>query len=141
VPGQSVPLASKHLQPVAALTPAQETEAARLVRDLDHRRFPVREQAARALAALGEGVVPVLKKSLAANPPLEVRRRLSELIESLTSPARTPAQVQALRAVEVLEQAESVAARQLLEKLASGLAGARLTEEARAALARLARRS
>jgi hypothetical protein len=44
------------------------------------------------------------------------------------------------RAVEALERAGTVEARNLLKKLAAGQPGARLTEDARSALTRLAGR-
>jgi hypothetical protein len=43
-----------------------------------------------------------------------------------------------LRAVEVLEHLDAAESRRLLETLASGAAEARLTQEAKASLARLA---
>jgi hypothetical protein len=47
--------------------------------------------------------------------------------------------LQAMRAVELLERIGTLEARQVLEHLAKGVAGARLTEEAQASLERLAR--
>jgi hypothetical protein len=46
-----------------------------------------------------------------------------------------------LRAIEVLEQAGTPQARQELERLAGGAAGARMTQEAKASLERPQRRS
>lgn len=139
VPNQSLPLLNKHLQPAPALTPELQEAATKWIRDLDHRRFPVREQAAKELLKLDEGVLPLLKKAMGAEASLDVRKRVADMVESLTSMPRDPAKVQAVRAVEVLEQIGSTEARKVLEKLAGGLPGARLTEEARSALARLPR--
>jgi hypothetical protein len=78
-----------------------------------------------------------LQKTLAGNPPLEVRRRVEQLLGKLeTSPRR----LQKLRAVEVLEHIATPEARELLRILAKGAPEARVTQEAKASLERLAQR-
>ena len=70
----------------------------------------------------------------------EVRRRVEGLLESQEPGGRqAPQALRQVRAVEVLESAGTPEARQLLEALARGVAGARLTREARAALDRVGR--
>jgi hypothetical protein len=141
VPKQSLPLLSKHLKPAADLGPEQKQRAERLVRDLDHRRFGTREAAGRELAQMGEAAIPLLKKALEGQPSLDLQRRVTTLLDVLTGATPSPEMVQALRAVEVLEHIGTTDACELLEKLANGLAGARLTDEAKASLARLKRLS
>src|SRR5205085_12643566 len=119
-PKQSLPLLSKHLRPAPTLTSEQRQEAITRLKELDHRRYPVREKASREILKFGESVLPLVKGALADNPPLDLRRRLEEVLETLSNPPRDPAQLQALRAVEVLEHIGNDDARQLLEKLAAG---------------------
>src|SRR5262245_56552656 len=67
--------------PLAAPDPEQ---VGGLVRQLDSNRFPVREQADRALRQLGLGAVPLLRRHLAEPPSLEVRIRLERIVKDLT---------------------------------------------------------
>ena len=68
-----------------------------------------------------------------------MQRRLSDLLRPLEATGLTPEQLRAVRAVQVLEGIGSTEARQLLDSLAQGAPEARLTQEARAAAARLGR--
>jgi RNA polymerase sigma factor (sigma-70 family) len=136
VPKQVLPLLAQRLRPVVA---ADAKVVARLIADLDSKRFAVRKKAAEELVRLGEGAADELRKALDGQPDVETRRRIEELLERQTS--LTPAWLQTLRAVEVLEKIGNREARQVLEKLARGMPGARLTREAAAALARLVGRS
>jgi RNA polymerase sigma factor (sigma-70 family) len=123
------------------LAPVQEADAqrtARLVADLDSERFAVRAKAAKGLRALGEAAEPALRRALAGNPSLELRTRLGQLLKRLE---RSPGRLCPLRAVEVLERMGTPEARKLLQTLAEGAPGAWLSQEAHAALARLAKRS
>jgi hypothetical protein len=58
-------------------------------------------------------------------------------LEKAAAAKPTPEEALAIRVVEALEQAGTAAARQLLTDLAGGVAEARLTREAKAALQRL----
>jgi WD40 repeat protein len=123
--------------------PASDEDARtvrRLLADLDSDEFAVRERATREMEKLGAEAEPALRQALAGPLSLEVRRRVERM---LRSPARTRWSAQMLRrlrAVQALERAGTPAARQALAALARGAPDARLTEEARAALERLARR-
>jgi RNA polymerase sigma factor (sigma-70 family) len=133
--GQAVPFLAARLRPV---TPAAPQHLARLLVDLDSDRFAVRAQAARELKDLGELSVPALRGALAGQPSLEFRRRAEQLLEGLQGPVTSPARLQPLRAVAALEQVGTPEARQVLDVLAKGTPEARLTQEAKAALRRLA---
>jgi HEAT repeat protein len=69
---------------------------------------------------------------LAANPPLETRRRLEKVLET-----RNKAMIRGLRAVEVLEQIGTPEATQVLETLAKGSPNPRIEGAAAQALLRL----
>jgi WD40 repeat protein len=138
MPEHSVPLLRQRLRPVARVEAAR---LARLVADLGHERYAVRQQATRELEQLGDVAEAALQQALEGKPALEMGRRVDQLLQKLEGPIASPELLRALRAVEVMERAGTPEARQLLEPLAGGAPGARLTQEARAALERLARRA
>jgi RNA polymerase sigma factor (sigma-70 family) len=105
-----------------------------LVKSLDSERFGEREKARKELERLGEAAEPALRKALAGQPSVEVRQRLSRLLEGLTS-----GWLRTQRTVETLELLGTPEARQVLRSLAAGTPEARLTREAKAALECLAR--
>jgi hypothetical protein len=135
-PGQALPLLQKPLQPAAIDGP----RIARLIADLDDDEFAVRERATGELAKLGASAEPALQKTLEGQASAEVRQRVERLLEKLREVGGSAEQVCQLRMLEVVEQIGSPEARQLLEKLAAGATEAALTQEAKAALRRLARR-
>jgi WD40 repeat protein len=110
-----------------------------LVGDLGSDHFEVRRTATAELEVLAELARPALQDALSANPSLEVRRRVEQLLEKVARRALTPEQLRVLRAVEVLEHVGSPEASAVLRKLAGGATGSRTTEDAQASLARLAR--
>jgi WD40 repeat protein len=136
-PDQAVPLLRARLRPAPAPSAGQ---LKRLLAGLDDEEFVKRERATAALAALGRPVAPTLRRALASRPPLEARRRLERLLGEVSAAELSPAQVREVRAVEVLEAVGSPEARRLLRALAGGSPATVLTQEARAALARLGRR-
>src|SRR5262245_23854510 len=137
VPGQAVPFLRERLRPATAARPDPQ-RVRRLLADLDSPKYAVRQQASAAVEDLGQAVLPALRAHLAANPSLEVRRRLERLIALIEQSPLTPSEVQAVRAVQVLERIGTPAARRVLRALARGAPQAPLTEEAKEALERLA---
>jgi hypothetical protein len=137
-PAEALPLLQARLRPVA---PVDAGTVARWVADLDSERFETRARAAKELQALDRLAGPALREALAAKPPPGVRRTVEGLLTLLDGPPADLQQLRALRAVETLEALNTPEARRLLDVLASGAQGARLTEEAQAALGRLRRRS
>lgn len=137
-PKQTVSWLKEHVKPLSG---AELDRIANLIADLDSDQFAVREQAARELEKFGEWAQPALRKALEKHPGLEVRRQLEQLLEKLEGPVRAAGMMRELRSLEVLEHIATPEARQVLEKLAGGSAEARLTQEAKASLARLAARS
>jgi hypothetical protein len=129
--GRSVRLIAERLRPVAPTDPATLT----LVADLDSDRFATRQKAEAALVELGATAEPALRTAIERQPSAEARRRIEVLLEKL-DPVRSPNTLRQIRAVEVLERVGTREAKLLLEKLARGVAEARLTREAKAALDR-----
>src|SRR5262249_26988208 len=138
-PYEPIAFFRQHLKPVAAV---DAKRLARLVADLDAEEFAVREKATEELEALGEAAMEACRKALQGNLSAESRRRLervlSKQIREVGRPS--PERLRLLRALEILERARTAVARQLLETLAQGAPGARLTREAQGALDRLTRR-
>jgi WD40 repeat protein len=124
------------LRPVEVV---DEKRVVRLIADLDGDTFTRREQAAGELEALGEGALPACRKALEGQPAPELRRRLEALLDKQAWAEWdvTPERLRETRALEALELAGTAEARRILEQLAAGVAGARRTEEARAALRRM----
>ena len=78
---------------------------------------------------------------MAADPSPELKQRAGELLDKLGKPDVSPEALRLRRAVEALERAGTPEARESLETLAKGRAEADVTEDARAALKRLEKRS
>jgi WD40 repeat protein len=135
-PAEAVAALKASLKPV---TPVKEGQLAKLLADLADERAAVREPASRTLEDLAELAGPALHKLLAEEPSPELRRRAEMLLGKLEGSPTSAAMLRALRGIEVLEHAGSAEARQLLETLAAGAPGHRVTVEARAALERLTR--
>lgn len=134
-PEQALPLLRERLKPDPRSTPE---DIRRLIADLDSSRFAVREKAGRALATLGTEALPALRQTLEDRPPLEVRRRIELLLIRIEQPVVLDTQqLREVRAVQVLERIGNAEARQLLQRLADGAPGSRLTQEARSAVERL----
>ena len=136
-PERSVPLLRERLRPAPA-PDAKRIE--QLLRGLDSNRFTERENASKELERLADVAAPALRKLLAGNPSLEVRRRAEELLAMAEGPVSRSQLLRALRSVEALEHIGTADAQALLKDLAKGAAEARLTQEAKASLDRLAKR-
>jgi WD40 repeat protein len=136
----ALPWLGTQLRPVPALGEEDRQRLDRSLKDLDSDEFTVRKRAEAEIERLGEAALPAVEKVLAGSPSPEVRRAADRLVERIT-PDRSPEALRALRAVEALEQMDTAEARALLQGLARGAEGARLTRDARAALQRLNRRA
>jgi hypothetical protein len=102
---------------------------------LESPRFPVRDAATRALAALQENARSALLAALQKNPSVETQRRIRTLLATLDG-GPNGAELRVVRAVRVMALHGSEAARDVLREWSEGTPGLRLTEEARAAFAR-----
>jgi hypothetical protein len=136
---QTVPFLQSKLRPIPAADPRR---LARLIEDLDSRRFSVRQFATQELERMEESAAPSLRQALAGRPSAEMGRRIERIL-ALQKTHRLhplPGQLRQARAVEVLEQIGNPAARKVLAALAQGAPEALLTRDARGALDRLSSR-
>jgi hypothetical protein len=136
-PGAAVPFLRGRLTPV---TQAGVEEISQAIVDLGSKVFAVRQRAFERLRGLGRTAAPELRAALRKEAPLEVRRRVEQLLDGLEHGPVAGEWLRSVRALAVLEHAGTPEARQLLRELAGGARGAWLTEEARAAWGRLERR-
>jgi WD40 repeat protein len=111
----------------------------RLIANLDRDDFETRNRATRTLEKLGDFAEAALRKARTGNVSLEMRRRIDDLLARLEGYVVTSDELQAMRAIEVLERIATPDARRLLESLANGSPTWLQTREARAALARMKR--
>jgi WD40 repeat protein len=137
-PKQSLTLLSAQLKPAKGFDPAR---IEKYIVDLDNDDFEVRQKAFQELSRIGTQAGPAMKKALEGEPSVEVRRQLEQLLER-TTPGQAPTTAESLRevrAIEVLELIGNAEAKTVLEALAKGAAGTRMTLEAAAAMKRLSR--
>jgi WD40 repeat protein len=136
-PKDVMPLLQKQLKPAAATDGDRVT---RLLKELDSDDFETREKATEELEKVGNGAEPALRKVLAGNVSVEMKQRIELLLGKLRMATASPDRLREARALELLEQLGTPQAVELLKELSKGAAGARLTEEATAAVKRAARR-
>ena len=135
-PGQTVPLFRDRLRPVPA---ADTARVVKLIAALEADQFEERTAAFKELQGLGERAAGPLRQALKVGTSLELRRRVEQLLDAIEAEPRSPNGLRQLRAVQILELAGTPEARQLLQTLAKGAPGARLTQAATEALDRLSR--
>jgi WD40 repeat protein len=135
-PARAVPFLDTRLQPV---TSVEEKRLSGLIADLDANEFSVRAKASRELDMLGELATAACRRALDAQPGVEVRRRLEQVLESHKQQWRKPPTqtFRELRALEVLELAGTPEARKTLARMAQGASESRVTADAVATLGRL----
>ncbi len=107
---------------------------AKLIKELDHDKYVVRELAEKELEKLGPLAAPALAQTVLHPPSLEAHCRATKLLEKVQ---KSPVLLREQRAVQVLVRIGSGPARQLLEHLAKGPAEAWLTQVAKAEVTRL----
>jgi hypothetical protein len=134
-PQHAVPFLKTHLRPVV---PAAAEEVRSLLHDLDSNQFKIRNAAVEKLRSLGERAEPALREALQENMSLEKRQRLEALLSRFVpfSPLQG-ATLRGVRAVQVLERIGTSEAREILERLAHGMASASLSRAAQGALERM----
>jgi WD40 repeat protein len=136
-PDQVVPFLQERLRAPLAADPRR---VARLLADLDDKRFAVRQKASAELARLGKLAEPALRKALQDKPSEEARKRLEAILKKLPGKDASSELWRWMRAVAVLEEIGSPKAQQVLQKLAKGPVETRVSAEAKTALERLDKR-
>jgi RNA polymerase sigma factor (sigma-70 family) len=106
------------------------------IADLDHPTYARREEATAALAKAGPLCEPAVRRAIQNKPTPEARQRLEKVLAGISLRPSANDVVHS-RAVHALELAGTDAARKVLAEWASGIEGAWLTADARAALRRL----
>ncbi len=134
-PEEAAALIARELK-AAPGKPPEEKDVQRMIADLGNDSFKVREKATQALEKAGLVVRPALLKALPKASDLENKRRIEKLLEVL-HPGPTQEMLRPTRALEVLERAATAKAHRLVETLAKGNPGARLTMEASKVLQRM----
>jgi dipeptidyl aminopeptidase/acylaminoacyl peptidase len=129
----------ERLAPVPGLPPERLRQ---LIADLDSDSFAARERASRDLAGVVLQAEAALRQALAETKSEEVRRRIPPILKLTEKPnekwtVQDPETLRGGRAVWALQRIGTPAARAVLQRLAEGAPQARLTQEARAALASL----
>src|SRR5262245_11343739 len=138
-PKQALTFLRARLKPVPA---PDQKKIDQWLADLDSNDFNTRESASKELERIGALALPALRKKLDSQlPSLEVRRRMERIIEKTAGVVLSAEDLRATRAIEVLHGIGNAEAQELLTTLSRGAAGAKLTEDAKSALALLARRS
>jgi WD40 repeat protein len=140
-PEQAVPFLRQQLPAIAKVDPKHVRN---LIADLDSDDFATRDLATRKLGDLQEGAAFGLERALTEKPSPEVAARVKKLLSQLDGKRRqeraspSALTVQMFRAVEALERTLTPAAQLALRAIAEGEPSASLTQQARAALERLA---
>jgi DNA-directed RNA polymerase specialized sigma24 family protein len=130
-PRETVSWLREQIAPVPTVAAAWIAER---ITELDSDSFAVRASAMRELEKKGEAVETALRKALENRPSPEVQRRLRQLLKN-----RDRETLRVLRGLEVLEHLGTPEAKQLLQQIGSGMAGARRTQEAKACFLRLSK--
>ena len=128
-----LPWLKEHVQPVPLLKPEQLKQ---WMTDLNSDQQATREEAGQQLEALGQAAEPFLKAALEASHSPDLSVQLKELLSHVQGPPAYPGTLQKLRAVTVLERMDRPEATAVVEKLAQGQPGARITLAAQAVLER-----
>jgi hypothetical protein len=138
IPERGVPFVKERVKPAPV---ADAKRIAQCLADLDSSNYQKRVKAVADLEALGESAQPAIDRKLADKTvSLEARRRLEGLAQKVKT-VLSAEELRSLRAIAVLEEIGTPAARAVLADLSRGGEGAVLTEQARRALARTANRS
>jgi hypothetical protein len=133
-PAQTLPFVQGRVKPV----PAGDTDQInQLVQDLQNQNGGVRRRAMSELRKHGDaalGALVLLGNDRGNLRPVQV------MIMKLERQVASPDRQRALKTVQILEKIGNDEARQMLEQLSKGAAGARLTVDAKTALERLGKK-
>jgi hypothetical protein len=136
-PDQAVPFIQSRLKPAA---PVDAKQIQRWIADLNSNQFAEREKATQELERVGVLAGPALKNALENRPAPETQRRTERLLDKIRAPVMSAELIRSVRSVEVLERIGKPQAQDVLKALTIGDPEARLTQEAKASVERLAKR-
>jgi hypothetical protein len=130
------------------MRPAGEPDCSKLadlLAGLDSNAFTERSRASEMLRKMLEDaekafvVEKALRRLVSTSPSLEARTRADRLLTNFREPAPNTGLLRELRAVSLLTKIATPESQRVLQSLAGGSEDARLTQEAKASLERLAR--
>jgi WD40 repeat protein len=127
----AIPYVQKHLSDALTI---DATRTAKWVENLESPIVKVREEAAAKLIELGMDIEPALRKVLAENPSLDLRKRLERVLDKILE---SPRAMRVLRVIQLLEYAGTDEAKQSLSALAKSPVRSLITDQAKDALDRL----
>ena len=130
-----MPFLKERLKPVA---PLDAKRVDRLIADLGSEQMEPQDNAIAELEKSLELADAALRAHLSGKPAAEVRKRIEDLLSRPLPPADGDT-LRGLRGVEALEKIGTAEARAVIEPLARGAPGARLTQDAAATLKRIRR--
>ena len=133
-PADAIAFFGKKLNPVAE---GEQKRIKALLDDLDADEPKTREKATETLQGLAAAFEPLLAAVARDHEPGEVRNRVRFILRRQREKTVPQSLLLQLRSLIVLEQIATPQALQVLERLAKGAAGARVTEEAKQSLERL----
>jgi WD40 repeat protein len=135
-PDSAVGFLKQSVTPVPKVT---EARLRQLIADLDADVFDKREAASLELRRIGRDAEQALRAALKETASIEARRRIESVLEDTGRMLPSPEAVGHLRAIQALELIGTEEARALLKKLAEGARAAPETQDASAAITRLAK--
>jgi WD40 repeat protein len=130
-PAPAVDLLAARLRPVPGVAPERLLG---LLRDLESDDFNARERATVELERVADVVEQPVRTALKTARSAETKKRLERVLDAVD--ASEPERLRQVRAVEVLEGIGTPDAWRVLNQLAGGAPGARLTREAQSSLQR-----
>ncbi|MGE3804741.1 MAG: hypothetical protein AB7K24_08730 [Gemmataceae bacterium] len=129
---QSIAFLSKHLD--SKIAPADPQRVARLIAEMDHDDYHVRERATGELAALGMSALPAIEAAQRKTSSVEVQNRLRRMLDQAKD---LPALLQLRRGFEVLVCLKTAEAKKVVEQLADARTATIVSAMARSALPRI----
>jgi WD40 repeat protein len=122
------------------IVPVDRQRIQTILGDLSHDVVARRDKATGELEKIGALCEPLLTAALQKPPSMDARRRLEKLLEKARGANPSPDTLYVLRLLEALELANTSEARLVMEGLTKENPPTRITNEAKACLARMKRR-
>ncbi len=126
-------------QKMRPIPPVDTAPFEKWIGELDSEQFAVRRTAMAELVKAGPSRRNALRKAQRRQISQEYHRRLELLLQKIERTPPSPSELQQGRALTVLERIGTPAAKEVLSTIADGAPEARITQEARYALARWSR--